>query len=289
MNPGQRISYIKDISRSLGNYSWPEIDLILEQFGLPTSDNWAGDKNSYGLEHIKRADDKVLQELNIYLTNGVIEDENEEVSSDRNNLWLPNKFRLFISHLAENMKEVSGIKEHLSAYGIDCFVAHQDIEPTAEWQNTIESALRTCDAATAILTGNFHKSNWTDQEIGFCVARRILIIPVKISIDPYGFIAKYQAKNCHGHTYSQVAEEIFSILIGNSLTSESLSKNLVASFVESSSYKEAKTLSLLLTKIRNWTPELLRSIEGCLETNRQISEAIGVPERLKIILDKYSR
>ncbi len=81
----------------------------------------------------------------------------------------------------------------MEQWGVDTFVAHDDIEPTREWQDAIEAALRTCDALCALMTSDFIESKWCDQEVGFAIARRKLVVAVKLGTDPYGFIAKYQA------------------------------------------------------------------------------------------------
>jgi hypothetical protein len=44
-----------------------------------------------------------------------------------------------------------------------------------------------------LLSKDFHESNWTDQEVGYAVARGIPIIAVRLGRDPYGFIGKFQA------------------------------------------------------------------------------------------------
>ena len=49
------------------------------------------------------------------------------------------------------------------------------------------------DALIAILTPGFNESKWTDQEIGVAIGRKVPIVPIRIGLDPYGFIGKYQA------------------------------------------------------------------------------------------------
>jgi TIR domain-containing protein len=94
-------------------------------------------------------------------------------------------FRLFLSHKAEVKKETSALKERLEAFGASCFVAHVDIHPTKEWQDEIESALSSMDAFVALLTEKFHESDWTDQEVGFALARGVPIVAVRLGRDPY--------------------------------------------------------------------------------------------------------
>ncbi|BBO89700.1 toll/interleukin-1 receptor domain-containing protein [Desulfosarcina ovata] len=76
-------------------------------------------------------------------------------------IWDKKCFRVFLSHKAEVKTETAGLKDKLKLYGISCFVAHEDIDPTREWQNEIENALHTMDSFVALLTDGFHDSLWT--------------------------------------------------------------------------------------------------------------------------------
>ena len=113
-----------------------------------------------------------------------------------------NKFQLFLSHSSEDKEIAHTIKDKLSLYGIDCFVAHDDIEPDAEWQNEIKTFLYKMDGLVAIISEYFNRSHWTHQEIGVAIGKDIKIISMKIDeTDPIGFIASKQAikynENCH--------------------------------------------------------------------------------------------
>lgn len=92
------------------------------------------------------------------------------------------------------------------------FVAHEDISPTRDWQNEIEVALASMDGFVALMTTDFHESDWTDQEVGFAFARGIPMIAVRLGKDPYGFIGKFQALTCE---WSTAAKEIVKILIND--------------------------------------------------------------------------
>jgi TIR domain len=107
-------------------------------------------------------------------------------------IWTENSYRIFLSHKAEVKKETSQIKDRLALFGFSCFVAHEDIHPTMQWQDEIENALATMDAFVALMTDNFHESEWTDQEVGYAFARGIPIVAVRLGRNPYGFIGKFQ-------------------------------------------------------------------------------------------------
>ncbi len=135
------------------------------------------------------------------------------VSSDTTKrIWGEEGFRLFLSHKSEVKKETSDLKNRLHLFGISCFVAHEDIHPTKAWQDEIECALASMDGFVALLTAKFHDSEWTDQEVGFALARGVPIIAVRLEKDPYGFIGKFQGLSS---SWPTSAEDIVKILIKN--------------------------------------------------------------------------
>ena len=73
--------------------------------------------------------------------------------------WKPGHFRLFLSHVSTFKRETAELASHLGKWHISAFVAHEDIEPTADWYAEIERALWTMDAAVSLLTPRFHDSN----------------------------------------------------------------------------------------------------------------------------------
>lgn len=99
--------------------------------------------------------------------------------------WRKGMLRLFVSHLARYTQYAGELQQALLGYGISAFVAHNDIEPTSEWQTQIETALATCEALIALLHLNFHVSNWTDQEIGFAMGRGLSVYAVDFGQVPW--------------------------------------------------------------------------------------------------------
>ncbi len=125
-------------------------------------------------------------------------------------IWGDEGFRVFLSHKTEVKKQTVELKERLRAFGIFAFVAHEDIYPTREWLDEIQNALISMDAFVALLTPDFHDSDWTDHEVGFAFARGTPIIAVRLGRDPYGFLAKFQGLS---GVWSSAANDIVKILI----------------------------------------------------------------------------
>jgi hypothetical protein len=84
---------------------------------------------------------------------------------------------VFISHLYERRDFAAQLQLCLRRYGIESFVAHNDIEPSKAWRDEIKAALASCHAFVALLHDDFHKSQWCDQEVGWALARNIPLFP----------------------------------------------------------------------------------------------------------------
>jgi hypothetical protein len=79
-------------------------------------------------------------------------------------VWGDSGYRVFLSHKAEVKKKTAELKDSLAVFGVSCFVAHEDIHPTKEWQEEIDNALASMDAFVALMTNDFHDSDWTTKK-----------------------------------------------------------------------------------------------------------------------------
>jgi TIR domain-containing protein len=280
LSPSERIKLIKEISHRLSSEEWQIIDLSLKQFSLPWDDDWSGSKEAYIIEMISTAEDDVL----FSLARHVGYDYDNVRSKVEPDFWRPGHLRLFISHLATFRADAAAIQADLQKFQISSFVAHNDIEPTTEWQNEIEAALATSDAMVVLLRKGFHKSNWTDQEIGYAMGRKILIITVRFEEDPYGFIGRFQALNGNGKESRLLASEIFDILRKHKQTHRRAAEALVARMEQSDSFAEARDNIALLEKVTYWDKSFNGRLEAAIESNGQISGAWGVPDRIKRLI-----
>ena len=287
MKPSDRVALIKKVCTRLADYEWQDIDLTLRQFGLPWTDQWHGEKYAYCIRHVEDATDEILAALHEHLFDG--KEFGGAVLDETRGPWAEGRFRLFMSHVNVDKVFVAEVKRHLAARGIDGFVAHEDIDPTKDWVREIEGALATCEALCAFMTPTFHQSKWTDQEIGFCVRRRVLIIPIRVGMDPYGFIARYQALQGAGKSAEDLAVALFEILVSHDLTSAATSAALVSQFADSRSFADAKRNAALLRDVRQWTPDLLRRAEEAVERNGQIESAWGVPASVRALIAQHSQ
>lgn len=202
--------------------------------------------------------------------------------------WNKGYFQLFISHSASIKMEVKKLQDYLLPYGISAFVAHEDIEPTKEWLNTIESALFTCDALLAMIDENFKESNWCDQEVGFAFGLNKFMVPVRLSIDPYGFIGKFQGVQGKGKLPKELAMEISSLLISAEKTKKKMAEGIIEMFVNSRNYQTAREGVGKLKLISYINDALMKKLEMGLTENSHIRDTIGVPEKVRRIIKSLS-
>lgn len=201
-------------------------------------------------------------------------------------LWKPGYLRLFISHKAEYKMQTSQLKEAMDWYGVSCFVAHEDIEPTKEWRNEIEKALFSMDALLALMTEDFSDSCWTDQEIGVAIGRQVPIVPVRLGIDPYGFIGKYQPLAGDGKKADALAKEVYELLWTKPSIRGRLIDSLVTRFAGAVNFDHANYLMKYVTTIENVPPEIIERLEKAPKENSQVEGAFTVRRELPGVLKK---
>lgn len=201
-------------------------------------------------------------------------------------LWTPGFLKLFLSHKAEYKRETAAFKEAMAEYGVSCFVAHEDIEPTKEWQVEIERALLSMDALTALLTPTFSDSRWTDQEVGAAVGRRVPVIAVKLGKDPYGFIGKYQAVPGHGVKAADLAERVYRLLWTVPRLRVRLAESLVVRFATANSFRQANSLMTYVAKLEQLPPDLISQLMDASQNNGQLIGANEVKAKLPAVLKR---
>jgi hypothetical protein len=277
------VTLIMKLAAALSERRWGDVDLILAQFDLPTSDYWESDQYSYAVHHIKDGTDEQLLELHDWLfpQDSAAQRDDASLEEEGNRIWEPGYFRLFISHSARQAVEVGALRDALRPYGISAFVAHSDINPTEQWRDVIEAALRTCEAMAAYVTPDFRTSAWTDQEVGVCLDRAVLIIPIRRGETPYGFMGKYQALQGANKGAERLAADVHGILEENTLTASRLqsakieveASQAVEELEQAGSWNAARVAFHRLLRVpeQQLSSELLDRIERAAAINGELT------------------
>jgi hypothetical protein len=271
-----RLNLIDRIGRELqARMSYADIDVYLSEFGVDIkkdtpsiNSKWVYTKNL-----LANVPDNTILKLadELKIEHDFVGPREIDLSDSK--FWLAGHFRLFMSHLSAFKAKAAKLQNALRAYGISAFVAHEDIEPTKEWEEEIEKALFSMDALAAILTPGFKESNWTDQEIGVAVGRDVLVIPIRKGLDPYGFIAKYQGLQSEGKTVGEVADSIFQILANHPKTKSRMADALVEQIIVSSIVSDAKRKLSLLRRVGMLPDRHLEKLRDNIIENKNLAES----------------
>lgn len=183
-------------------------------------------------------------------------------------IWKGDGFRLFLSHKSKDKKNVGMLKDELRKYGVFSFVAHANIEPMQTWQNEIERALESMGGLVALMTKDFHDSDWTDQEIGFALGRGVPIIAVNLGRNPYGFIGSVQALKTK---WDNAAEEIVKLLIRK----RQMFDAYVQAVRDCPNFETANKLAKILPARKRLDEEQVQALVDAYNSSSQVYESYG--------------
>ena len=200
----------------------------------------------------------------IQLTGVYFQPVSEGIDSIGNNtdtsMWANGYFRLFISHLTKYKIAARNLKICMKEYGIDCFVAHEDIQVLKEWEIEIENALFSMDALCAIVTPDFRNSDWCEQEVGIALGQKKAVLPISKEMMPYGFFGKYQALKSTGKNANEIAKALWLVITENVKTRQIYFDKFLALIVNSATKEDAL--------------ERLKILKECPNTNQGVAIAL---------------
>jgi len=273
LTPGERIARIRESATLLDKQEWPDIDLVLSQHLLPVEDEWRGSKADYITAMIKDSSDQTLSTLHQYLIDDALDKPVEQSP------WSGSKLRVFFSHPAAHSQYVSQVGGSIALYGVEPFIAHDAIEPSAEWVNVIESALADCDALVAFLFPETPRSHWCEQEIGWTLGRKRPVLPLSFGVNPYGLLAKYQALHCGKFAPQSVGHFIIDWLTRSPSLRGRLSTGFVDAFVNSMSWNFTRSIVPLLARIESVTDDDLTRMENAARDNVEVQRCSIPPNQ----------
>lgn len=283
MKPWDRIYLIRETALSLSRADGSLIDLILERSGVDyfirlRCKRKDEDRLSYCMSVLSNVGCSELANVAAYLG----------IRGHATRMWELNAFRLFLSHHSSYKNEAGELKNSLEAFAVSAFVAHVDIEPIQLWSDEIESALYTAHALVALLTNDFHPSQWTDQEIGVAIGRGLLVVPIKIGTDPYGLMGKYQAIAGSNRTISEIAADLFNIFLNDGRSKDQMVRALVLKLENSRSFEETQESLDLLDRIEYQDRFLvpLWRLRLAATENPHVDGAPGALERVDALVDR---
>lgn len=278
VGPKERIPIINRCASTLSGRGWGDIDFLLRQFDLPTTERWGGSGDNTEYDYVRdmltgnyAMDDDILA-LDDYLHGAPTHDPDEEP-------WGDSSLRLFITHLWKHRVDAEALKEELEGWGVEAFVAHRDINPGKEWVRIITAALQTCDVLVPLLHDGFKKSDWCDQEVGVALGRRVPVFPVNVDMTPYGLLGSYQAipwKHTATDPPRVLAEALIDLFMANKQIRDRAIEALVQRLVSARSYDEANGAASKLRSVKSeLSMDQIKRLVDAEEDNSQVNGAFS--------------
>lgn len=200
-------------------------------------------------------------------------------------IWKPGYFRLFISHVSSYKESASNLKQSLVNYGIDSFVAHEDITPSKEWESEIENGLFTMDALCAIVVPEFIESNWCDQEVGIALGQHKLVISINKGKNPYGFFGKFQALKSK-KTSMDMAYDVWKAISNNERTKDLYSDKLINLLLNVKKDEECEALLSVVGEYEGMDKRYIENFQTHISENALLMQSKHLATANKIFM-KY--
>jgi hypothetical protein len=181
-----------------------------------------------------------------------------DLTTDPN--WPINGLRLFVSHSAEVRGTLEQLKAEFGYLRVNFFLAHDNIQGGEEWRAALLCALKSMDALASIHSAGFTQSPWTNQEVGFALAREVPIVPILNGEVPSGFLAQIQGFSWQAGQEAQVARSIFERLNQHEALQPKLSEGLANALKHSESYPETDRIVAALLNCQRLSERALRAI-----------------------------
>jgi len=196
----------------------------------------------------------------------------------------------FISYSHKDRALAREVKDQLGHFGLQAFLAHEDIKPSAAWVTTIQAELRGCDPFLPLLTNNFPRSEWTDQESGVALGLDKLIVPLRVDIIPYGFVGAFQAVHLDPDKPRAGCRAVVSALVEQRPSERSrFLDGFIPKFADSGSYDEAGRYSGVLVECDGYSTEQVQDVLRAIIDNRQIHESGTARDNLNEFLKRYGK
>lgn len=207
-------------------------------------------------------------------------------------VYVGRTLRVFISYSALDKSIAGLIKDSLEFYGLEAFLAHEDINPADEWLDVVIDNLESADLFLPVITKNFMNSDWTDQESGIAFNKNKLIIPISVdNIMPYGFISRFQALKLSSSSIDEEEfyNKIVEVVIRKRPNFEiQVLDSFINAFASSTSWIDAGLRAKQLLNYKKVTFDQFVKVINAAGNNSQIYNSIKAKPYLETLKEKYS-
>ncbi len=195
-----------------------------------------------------------------------------DLDLDSDPAWPINGLRIFVSHCAAVRGTFERLKLEFGHLGLNFFLAHDDIQGGENWRAALIRALKSMDAFISVHSIGFSQSPWTNQEVGFALARDVPIVCILNGEPPEGFL-NVQGFPWQAGQEAQLAQSIFDRLNQNGTLQPKLSEGLASALKRSESYPESDRIVRALSNCQRFSERTLRDINLACSFNDQVHQS----------------
>jgi len=178
---------------------------------------------------------------------------------------------VFVSHAYNQVEIATDLKQKLQSDTFRVFLAHDDIDGGEEWMKMLYEKVQECDVFAVLLSEEYHKANYTDQETGIAYAMNKPMIPIAIdNTTPYGFMSKYQATKSITPFSGEKISEIANLIYAHTSQGQEIINGLVHQFSNTTSFANANVVAKLLFSFKKFTKDQINNIAKAVIQNEQI-------------------
>lgn len=196
----------------------------------------------------------------------------------------------FLSYPSLDKMVVGKIKSRLEETAVfELFLAHEDMEPSTAFRETIIERLRRCDFFVPILTRSFNSSQWTGQEIGMAKAWSKIIIPIKVDPDsnPEGFIEELHALTLNVQDISETCDRVFRVVANKPSLKLKAMDGLISAIAKSSSWSSASKRTRLSTFLDEIPQDQLTRLLRVSIDNPEVSGSFDAQKHLHVLMSRF--
>lgn len=206
---------------------------------------------------------------------------------------------VFISYSTDDKVSAGKLKKYLYTYcGFNCFLAHEDILISQEWEAKIIESLNVSDIFIPLISEYSKNSIYVNQEIGLALAYKKPILPLKLSkIYPFGFISRVQAMNLFSTDHQfiiTITLQIFLSLVAdvrfNYLKNKAIN-SVIYALSQSDSFQSSRIIMRLLIELlhmekTSFSNLQIQNINSVINANSQVKNELYVLPKLISCLNK---
>lgn len=201
--------------------------------------------------------------------------------------------KVFISNSSEEKKVAGLLKDFLQEYcGYQVFLAHDDLIPAIDFKEGIIKAIKETDFFIPLISDLFSQSVYTDQEVGMAIGLDKKIIPVKMGVNPYGFLSDYQALSVNPDSIESLKElaSKIGILALKHFSGEYgiKAKNSIIKALENSlHFRTSNIIIKILCECPEFSKKQILNIVNAAKVNYEVRGAFGLPALKQFLKSRY--